>query len=209
MKWKIEGSDQSGDDVIVIVEADDVETATKQANFAGVKVKAIHPEEATQPAFKLPPSNSATVPGLATAPPGYTGKVIVEREEDEHHESAATRAVHKISAAAQHLHAPGADTDTIFKIATHILALTLLVIGIVVFLRGWIQYGRVPMPVIVLGEDIQTAIANNGLLSLAWTQSLVYVGHMIIGLLIVIIAILIEGFLTRMIVNIRETWHKK
>jgi hypothetical protein len=65
------------------------------------------------------------------------------------------------------------------------------------------------MPVIVLGEDIQNAIANNGLLSLAWTQSLVYVGHMIIGLLIVIIAILIEGFLTRMIVNIRETWHKK
>jgi hypothetical protein len=208
MKWKIEGTDQSGDDVIVMVDADDVETATKQANFAGVKVKAIHADEASHPAVKLPPTNSPTTPGLATPPPGYTGKVIIEREEDERG-SAAARASHRISDAVHNLHAPHADAGVIVAIASHIIALTLLVIGLVVFVRGWIQYGRVPAPLMSYDENPQAAMGNTLLLSLQWQQSLAYIGHMLIGLLIIIIAILIEGFLTRMVVNIRETWHMK
>lgn len=208
MKWKIEGTDGSGDDVIVMVEADDSESASRQANFAGVKVKAVYPDDATHPAVKLPPTNSETAPGLATPPPGYTGKVIVEREEDEAPRSA--------SSLASHLHLPKGDPGTIFAIASHILALALLLIGIVVFLHGWIEYGRVDIPAAV-PLDVSTATteattaADSVTLSraVAWTESLAYVGQMLIGLLIVIISIMIEGFMTRMVVNIREVWHKK
>jgi hypothetical protein len=203
MKWKIEGTDHSGDDVIVIVDADDVETATKQANFAGVQVKAIHPDESAHPVAKLPPRDA---PGLGSPPPGYTGNVIVEREEDE---SATSRAAHKISSAVHNIHVPKADAGTIVAIASHIIALTLLVIGIIVFIHGWLEYSRVSPPVLSSDEGPQVATLNTLLLSLQWQESLAYVGHMLIGLLIVIIAILLEGFVTRMIVNIRETWHKR
>ena len=111
----------------LVVEADDVETATKNANFAGVKVKAIHPEEDAPPAVKLPPAHPVTAPGLGTPPPGYTGKVIIEREEDEATESAASRAAHKLGSAMHSLSGPNADAGTLFAIVSHIIALTLLI----------------------------------------------------------------------------------
>jgi hypothetical protein len=200
MKWKIEGKDGSGDDVIVMVEADDAETATRQANFAGVKVKTIHPDEDSQPPVRLPPVNLNTAPAVGAAPPGYSGKVIVEREDDEHSHA---------SSFAHHLHLPRGDAGTIASIASHVVALALLMIGVVVFLRGWILYDRVAMPVISYSEDPAASNATTLLLSLAWQQSLAYIGQMLIGLLIVVIAILIEGFMTRMVSSIRETWHKK
>ena len=212
MKWKIEGTDHSGDDVIVMVEADDVETATRQANFAGVKVKAIHPDETTQPAVRLPPVNTATTPGLATPPPGYTGKVIIEREEDE---SSFTRTSTSAMTARQHLHMPH-DAGTIATIASHIAALALFLIGLVVFLHGWIEYGRVYVPSAAVLDpslppvEVNTAMASNSLVQiLSWQQSQVYIGHMLLGLLFIITAILIEGFVTRMVVNIRDVWHPK
>lgn len=248
MKWKIEGTDGTGDDVIVMVDADDAESATRQATFAGVKVKTVHPDEDHHPAVRLPPANLVTTPASsATPPPGYTGKVIIEREEDE--ESSR-------SSLSQRTHLPNTDADTIFHIAAHIVALALLLIGIVVFLRGWIDYGRVSIPpasapvasyvepvastdasvdaaadaaptpathaaapvdpISTLTTQVTTELTNlssqhatSTSQLLAWQQSLAYVGQMLIGLLIVIIAILIEGFMTRMVVNIREVWHKK
>jgi hypothetical protein len=213
MKWKIEGTDHSGDDVIVMVEADDVESATKQANFAGVKVKAIHPDEATQPAVRLPPTTSTTTPGLATPPPGYSGKVIVEREDDDG--GIATTAHHAAAAIKQHLHLPG-DAGTLATIASHIVALVLFVVGLVVVLHGWIQYGRVYVPPGAIidpaapAADVNAAVTSSGVLQMvAWQQSATYIGHILVGLSIIIIAILIEGFVTRMVINIRDTWHKR
>jgi hypothetical protein len=206
MKWKIDGTDGSGDDVIVMVEADDAEAASRQAVFAGVKVKAVHPDESTQSAVKLPPANSVTAPSSsAPPPPGYTGKVVVEREEDDHGRSLSSR-----------LHLSKADAGDIFNIASHIIALALLLIGIVVFLHGWIDYGRVEVPSPMLldltaptTEASAAADSISLMRAVAWQEATAYVGQMLIGLLIVIIAIGIEGFMTRMVVNIRDVWHKK
>ncbi len=207
MKWKIEGTDGSGDDVIVMVEADDSESASRQATFAGVKVKAVYPDEATHQAVKLPPTNSETAPGLATPPPGYTGKVVIEREDD--------GARSGLSGLGSHLHLPSGDAGTIFTIASHIIALTLVLIGIIVFLHGWIEYGRVdipsppPLDLSPTTEQASAADSISLIRAVGWTEALAYVGQMVIGLLIVIISIMIEGFITRMVVNIRDTWHKK
>jgi hypothetical protein len=202
MKWKIEGTDGSGDDVIVIVEADDAETATRQASFAGVKVKAVHPDEVTTPAVRLPPSNMVVTSSAdVTPPPGYTGKVVIEREDDDGN-------VHTGRAAGP-LSGP-LKLGSLGSIISHLVSLILAVIGAIVFIQGWILYTRPWIPNTPFDSDRPEGATANLLIELMARQStLARLGEMLIGLLLIIVAILIEGFITRMTYHIQSTWRKQ
>jgi hypothetical protein len=207
MKWKIEGTDASGDDVIVIVEADDTETATRQATFAGVKVKAVHAEAPQEPAVKLPPKQLVNPQAaLGKAPPGYTGKVIVEREDDE---SGAKTHFHLPTPHLPHVHISG-DVSGLGVVITQLVALVLAVIGVVVFICGWILYGRA-QNVLIPPDDSNSisALGNQVTELVAQQHATSYMLQMLMGLTLIIVAMMLENFVTRMIKSIRETWGKR